>query len=546
LHEIKQQLQQLLEGEITNDPAALDTYSRDASIFQVRPELIISPKHTADIKKLVQFVAKHKHNKHKGLSITPRAAGTDMSGGPLSDSIILDMKPHFHEILKVGADFMTVQPGIYYRDFEKTSLKHHLILPSYTASKELCTIGGMIANNAAGELSLSYGQTERYVKKLKVVLADGNEYSLHPLNKRQLADKLKLKTYEGEIYRRVFHLVEKHQQVIQAAKPQVSKNSAGYLLWNVWDGKTFDLAQLMVGSQGTLGVITEATMELVRPKKHSRLLVIFLSDLKDLATIVNKVLVHKPESFECYDDQTLGLAFKFLPEIAKLLKIKNLFTLARQFLPELRLIVTSGMPKLVLLAQFTGDSARDVTKQAETAQRDIASFAQQTIITDKHDSKKYWVVRRESFNLLRHHVHHKHTAPFIDDIIVNPVYLPHFLPRLDAIMDDYHLTYTIAGHIGNGNFHIFPLMDMTDPATRKIIPELSERVFRLVLEYKGSIAGEHNDGIVRTPYLKMQYGPKICALFEEVKDIFDPYRIFNPGKKVEITKRYALDHFIDT
>jgi FAD/FMN-containing dehydrogenase len=154
------------------------------------------------------------------------------------------------------------------------------------------------------------------------------------------------------------------------------------------------------------------------------------------------------------------------------------------------------------------------------------------VLSDAAESEKYWVIRRESFNLLRKHVHGKHTAPFIDDIVVRPEYMPEFLPQLYAVMNQYDITYTIAGHIGDGNMHIIPLMDFTRPDFETIIHDLSEKVYDLVLRYKGSISGEHNDGLVRTPFLSQMYGPDIITLFEQTKDIFDPHHIFNPGKKV--------------
>ena len=145
-------------------------------------------------------------------------------------------------------------------------------------------------------------------------------------------------------------------------------------------------------------------------------------------------------------------------------------------------------------------------------------------------------MRHESFNLLRKHVQGKHTAPFIDDFVILPKFLPEFLPKLDTILAQYKLTYTIAGHPGDGNFHIIPLMDLKDPKTREIILELSEKVYTLVLEYKGSITAEHNDGIIRSPFLEKQYGTEIVGLFKQTKELFDPLYILNPHKKVGVTK----------
>jgi FAD/FMN-containing dehydrogenase len=214
-------------------------------------------------------------------------------------------------------------------------------------------------------------------------------------------------------------------------------------------------------------------------------------------------------------------------------------------MPELKQVLFSRVPKMVLIAEFTGNSAHEVREAAKAAAKDLDHLPiSHEIAKKKLDSKKYWVIRRESFSLLRNHLKEKHSAPFIDDTIVLPKYLPQFLPELDAMMKEYKLIYSIAGHIGDGNFHIFPLMDMRDPKTKQIIPELSRRTFELVFKYGGSMAGEHNDGLVRTPYLEMMYGSEVVKLFAQFKAIFDPDNIFNPGKKVHVDMTYAVDHIL--
>lgn len=543
---LKEKIADIIKGEVFNDAATLHTYENDASLFEVTPRLVVFPKDSEDIQTLVRFVSEHKKD-DPSLSLTARAAGTGMSGGSLTESIVLDVSKHLNSVKEVSENSATTEPGVFYRNFEKETLKKGVLMPSYPASRELCAIGGMVGNNAGGEKTLSYGSTKEYVQKMKVILADGNEYELSPLSKVELEQKIAQNDFEGACYKGVFELIEKNKELIQKAKPNVSKNSTGYFLWDVWDGKTFDLTQLFVGSQGTLGITTEVTFRLVKPKTHSKMVVMFLKqqDFGRLGEIVNKVLAHKPESFESYDDQTFSIALKYFPEMVKAMGTR-LFSLAWSFLPEFWMIVTQGFPKLVLLAEFTGDSEADVTEQARRAHEAVKEFGLKTRITkNPADAEKYWRIRRESFNLLRHHITDKRTAPFIDDIIVRPDQLPEFLPRLNEIMSHYDLTFTIAGHIGDANFHIMPLMDFKDPSSKKIFEELSEKVFDLVIEFGGSLSGEHNDGIVRTPYLKKRYGEDVYKLFEDVKNIFDPDDIFNPGKKVDGTWKYTMSH-IDT
>lgn len=543
---LKEELQPLLQGEVFDDEQHLDSASRDASLFELKPSLVVAPKDAADLCKLVQFVIAHPEKK---LTLTARSAGTDMSGGPLTTSIVVEMTPHFNKVIEVGDNYAVTQPGVFYRDFEKATLRKNLLLPCYTASRELNTVGGMVANNSAGEKTLKFGKMENYVQELEVIFADGKTYTVKPLNKRELDKKMAQGDYEGNIYKGMYELIEANYDLIKAARPNVSKNSAGYYLWNVWDRETgiFDLNKVIVGSQGTLGFITKAKIGLIKPAKHSRMVVIFLNDLSKLGTLVNDVLAFKPESFESYDDHTLKLAIRFMPEMAKSMKGKGLIALGISFLPEvLTVIRMGGLPKLVLMAEFTGDKVKEVESQTKAAYDAIRHYGYPMLTTVSEDQgRKYWTVRRESFNLLRKHIKEKHTAPFIDDTVVHPADLPTFLPDLNKIMDQYKLTYTIAGHIGDANFHIIPLMNLADPETPKIIPKLSREVYDLVIRYHGSITGEHNDGMIRTPYLVDMYGQKVYNLFVKTKKIFDPKDIFNPGKKVHGNLPYAMRHFIN-
>jgi len=534
------ELRKIIKGEVRDDEKTRETYSHDASIFEIKPEVVVSPKDSKDLQALVKAVPKLR-KKYPKLSLSARSAGTCMSGGSLTESVMVDFMKHFNHVLEVGKGYAIAQPGVYYRDFEKATLRKGWLFPSYPASRELCAIGGIVNNNSGGEKSLSYGKTEKYIEELSMVLADGKEYAIKPLTKGQLAQKLKLKGFEGEIYRKTYKLVTENSDILKKAKPMVSKNSAGYFLWNVWDGKTFDLTKLITGAQGTLGFVTKVRFKLIKPKTHSKMLVIFLNDLKNLGKITHDVLRYCPESFESYDDHTFKLAMRFIPDLLKRMG-GNSILLGLQFIPELWMTFMGGVPKLVLIAEFAGENTDHITGRLKEAQAEVEKkYKVRTRITDH--PKKYWVMRRESFSLLREKVKDKKTAPFIDDFVIQPDHLPEFLPKLNKILRKYpSLIYTIAGHVGDGNFHIIPLMDLSKESERKIIPKLSKEVYKLVIEYKGSITAEHNDGLVRTPYLKQMYGEKVYKLFEETKNIFDPKGIFNPHKKVGGTVKYAMDH----
>ncbi len=539
---LKEEIQKFFKGDVVDDEETLTKYSKDASLFLVRPKLIVYPKDSEDIKNLVKWVGEHKES-DPTLSITVRAAGSCMSGGPLSESIIVDVMRYMNKEYGIENNEIRVQPGMFYRDFEPKTLEKGLILPCYTASKNLNAIGGMIGNNSAGEKTLRYGKMENYVIESKVIFADGNEYTVKPLEKSELDKKMKQKDFEGLIYKKLFSLIENNKQIIEGARPKVSKNSAGYTLWNVWDGDKFDLNKLLVGAQGTLGITTEAKLKLVKVEPKSRLFVIFLPNLSHLAELINDVLPTNPDSVETYDDATMKLAFRFFPEMLRTMKAKHFFKLIFSFIPEAFMMLRGGVPKLIVLVEYTGTTDEEIENKMQDLKKKIAHlhFVERETRSEE-ESNKYWTIRRESFNLLRKHIKGLRTAPFIDDVVVKPEHMPEFLPRMRQILDSYKMVYTIAGHAGNGNFHVIPLMDMKNRDNVRVIKEVGEKVYNLVKEFNGSITGEHNDGIVRTPYLDKMYSSEVLNLFKETKEIFDPQNVLNPGKKVNGTIEYMEKH----
>ncbi len=540
-----QELTNTIHGNVATDNETIVAYSHDASLFELKPDVVVFPQDVEDIKSLVSFVAKHKKDNPE-LSLTGRSAGTGMSGGSINQSISVAFCKYFNHTPIIDGDTAITEPGVFYRDFEKETLKHNLIFPSYPASRELCAMGGIVNNNSGGERSLYYGKTERYVRSVDVVLADGNKCTLKPQNSEGLKAKMEQNNFEGNVYRGMHELVMKNYDKIMAAKVDISKNSAGYYLWNIYDKENdiFDLTKLWVGAQGTLGLMTKAKIGLVQTKKYAEMMVLFLHDISHLGKIIDEVLPLKPDTFEAYDDNTLKLALKYFPEFAEHLGTKGFIRTAFAFLPEFLLTLRGGLPKMVLQIDFKSDNQAELNEKIAQLKERLAPLHPQTRIEhNKKQERKYWLIRRESFNLLRKKIRNKHTAPFIDDFAVKPEYLPEFLPKLNALFKDYpSLVYTIAGHVGDGNFHIIPLMKIEQKKQRDIIPVLGKKVYDLVLSYHGTITAEHNDGIIRTPYLEKMYGKEIVDLFTQTKHIFDPDNIFNPGKKVGGTMDFAMSH----
>lgn len=536
--DIQSDLKGVFKGDLDTSPETLDFYSHDASLFELRPEIVAFPKDADDVKAAVQYVLANKAA-NPTLSVTPRSAGTDMSGGAINESIILDVSRHMTEIFEITPDAAHVQPGRLFREFDVETKKVGSILPSYPASRSLASVGGMVSNNSGGELGVSYGKTQRYVSELSIVLGDGNEYVVKPLTKPELDAKMAQGDYEGELYRQTFELIEAHYDEIKAAKPQVAKDSTGYRLWDIWDRETgvFDLTQLFIGAQGTIGIITDIKFRLVPDPMAKKVgtLVVYVRNMDGFGRITERVMSNNPFAVEVFDDKTLLLAFKFIFAFLTRMSFWQWAVMCLRLIPN-GLALLRGFPKLVLLIEFNGDTQEEVDRKVRAARDSLEEFKNISYMeeaTTFAKADKFWKIRQESFNLLRQKVKDRHTAPYIDDFIVPLESLEEVLPKINDIVKKYDLMGTLAGHLGDGNFHVIPLMKIEDPAERaKIEPSMND-VYEVVLQYGGSISGEHNDGMVRGPWLERMYGPAVVGYMREIKQLYDPQNIFNPKKKTD-------------
>lgn len=536
-------LKKQIKGEVSVDVATRHHVSHDASIYQLIPDFVATPQDTEDIEKLVGFVSKHKPTYPK-LSITPRSAGTDMSGGAIGNSILLEMTPHFNQVHSLKKNILHTQPGVFIRDIDPVLHAQQLQIGSTPASRALCTIGGIVANNSGGEQSLRYGNADRSVRELEVVLADGKAYTIKPLTKKQLDRKITEKTYESELYRRVFELIENNYDLVKNARPRVNKNSMGYNLWSVWDRDTgiFDMTQLFTGSQGTLGIITDIKIETVPKAPHSGLLLAYLPSLRHLGEVITTVMEHNPATFEGFDDITFNLGIRYFKTFRKQLG-------TREYLRQQAHLIKSvakfkgHLPNLLLMIEFDGETQAEVIEKISHLHDDLKKFKiRMDIESDEASSAPFWSIRRAALALLRNQVKGRYASPFIDDMAVHPKHLPHFIPELRKIIRKYKLPATIQGHFGDGNFHIIPLMDITGSKDQAKLEPIMRELIPIVLKYEGTMAGEHNDGMVRGAWLPALFGQDMYALFRQTKEIFDPQYIFNPHKKTDASWEFSMSH----
>ncbi len=516
-----------IKGEIKTDEEILKRYSRDASIFEIRPKAVVFPKDAEDVKELVRWVSRQKEIDAL-LSLTARGSGTDMTGGAIGESIVVDFKQNLNRLVELGKDYAVAEPGMLFADFEKATLEKHLLLPSYTESRNSDTLGGMVGNNSGGEKSLKYGQTIKYIDEVSTVLADGNEYVFRELDDSELENKMRLTNFEGQIYRQMYQLIKNNYQLIKKFKPSVSKNSSGYPLWKVWDKHKFNLSKLFAGSQGTLGLITKIKFRLISPLSYSQCAVFYVKNLKQLAGLTQEALKYKPEILEVFDESTFKTAVHFLPETAK--KFGSGFL---SFLPETFRVLTGRAPKFVVVAEVCGATA----EEAQIAARDLEEsvrcrcFIKGFLPRGQAGGSKYKFLRAESFNLFKICSKGKTAAAIIDDIIVRPAQLGEFLPKLERLLKKYKLTYSFSGHLGDANFHIIFLINLSDYGQKRQLRKLAEEIYDLVLKFRGGISAEHGDGLVRAPFLEKAWGKEMLNLFTQTKNIFDSQDIFNPKKK---------------
>ncbi len=535
-------LKKVVKGDVSTDLHDRKLVRHDASIYELLPDVVISPKDSRDISSIVKVVVKNKAL-YPTLAITPRSAGTDMSGAAIGSSIVLEMTPHFNTIAPLKGSLLHVQPGAFMRDIDPVLAEHSLQIGSVPASRALCTIGGIVGNNAGGEQSLRYGNAEHWVREMNVVLADGNEYLIKPLTKKQLFAKMAEDTFEGNLYKGVYELIESNYDLIRNARPKVHKNSMGYNLWSVWDRDSgiFDMTRLFTGSQGTLGVITDLVMEAVPKAPHSGLLLAYLPSLKNLDSVITTVMKHNPATFEGFDDITFNLGIKHFKTFRKQLGAKEY---ARQQAHLLKSVAKfkGHLPNLLLMVEFDGSTQREVATKIEKLYHELRQFKIKLEIQGTAESSApFWQIRRAALALLRNQIKGKYASPFIDDMTVEPRHLSKFIPELRKIIRKNKLPATIQGHFGDGNFHLIPLMDIAGKDQLKLEPVMRELI-PIVTKYGGTMAGEHNDGMVRGPWLPAVFGNEVFDLFRQTKELFDPQYIFNPHKKTDASWAYSMDH----
>ncbi len=539
MNKIAHYLQEHVTGEVVTSVDARRYFSTDTSIFTVTPSVIVYPRGENDVRKTARFTWQLAERKHV-IPITARGAGTDQSGAALGSGIMMAFPAHMNRIVELDTKSgeVIVEPGINYGKLQQTLQTHGRFLPPFPASMEYSTVGGAVANNAGGEKSVKYGSTREYVQKLRVVLANGEAISTGRLSKRELDKKLGLATFEGEIYRSLDALLEEHKATLDSMARNVTKNAAGYDLLDVRhkDG-TFDLTPLFVGSQGTLGIITEITLDTELHNPETTLLVAAFDTLQYVQSAVQDLKKHHemPSALEIVDGNLLALVTSASPAI-------------------LKGVMQAPYPKFVLLVEYD-DNGHTQKRNARRATKILEKYAVQVqAVHDINDQDLLWRVRHASAAALSHASGNARALPLIED---GAVPLDKFESLLGGIYDIFarnHLQAAIWGHAGDAHLHMQPYLDLSQIGDRQTAFRMMDEYYKLVIELGGTITGEHGEGRLRAPYLPKMYGPEIYDLFQKVKKIFDPYGTMNPGVKIGVTiddlkpllrQTYTLEHLYD-
>jgi FAD/FMN-containing dehydrogenase len=495
-------------GDVMSDSTTLERYSTDASSFKLFPQAVYYPKNVNDIVELTKM-CKEARKTNPRASLTLRAGGTCMSGGPLNTGWIVDMTKHMHRIVIDSKNqTATVEMGAYFRDIEDQAKEHGLMFAAYPSSHRICGIGGMLGNNASGEKSLRCGATSDNVLELEVVLADGTVERIFPKEVTAL---------NTEREKTLFALYKKYGAKLRTATGSVKKSASGYRLEKVVQGGTFNAVPLFVGAQGTLGIITKATLKLTPIPEHTELLLISASSLEDIPAIIDIVHHHNPEGLETFDRNTFTKAQEHLSQFAK--KVEPYI-----------------QPKshLVILAQFSERTVKATKTQANTCLDVLTKHGFHAIhVTNQDDVQAAWEIRRNSFLLMRdHNKEGERAVPCIEDVIVPLSELGVFITELRAILKKRAINYGYHGHIGDGSLRVIPIFNFTKPTVGEDITALMNEVFRLVKRLKGNISADHSDGIIRSPFLKEFYGEELYGVFGDIKRLYDPDNIMNPNKKI--------------
>lgn len=518
MNRLAQYLQEHLDGEVTTSPDAREYFSTDASIFKVAPQLVVYPRSESDIRKLAKF-AWQLSERGRNIPLTARAYGTDYSGGSLGSGILINFSAHLNKLLTLDPNkgLTTVQPGMNFGALQQIMMTHGHYFPAAPASFEYSSIGGAVANNAGGRRSIKYGNTQEFINSIRLVLANGEVIDTGIVTKKELSKKKAQATLEGEIYRTLDNILTDNAELIEKTRPFLAANNSGYDIWSVKDAKgNFNLTKLIAGSQGTLGLISEISLEAESFNPNTSLVVSFYDNLDKLTAAVNEIKKLQPSSLEIIDSNLLDFLDIASPN-------------------HLQKIIRKPHPKIILLTEFDELSYRKQKKLAKKSIKILEKFALKAIITkDPFDQEDYWKMRDSAAAVLWQSATSKKPLPIIGDAVVPSERLNEYIVKLYRLCDEFDVSKALWGHAGESNLQMMPAFDLSQVGERQKVIKMMNAYYKMATDLGGSITGQLNDGRLRGPFVEMMYGSQLYQIFKQVKQVFDPYGSLNPGVKIDV------------
>ncbi len=508
-----EELRQAVDGEVRFDELSRILYSTDASMYQIMPIGVVAPKHRGDALATVRACAR------RGVPILPRCAGTSLAGQTVGRAVVMDMSKYMNAIIEVNPEerWARVQPGVVLDELNAHLKPHGLMFAPDVATSNRATVGGMVGNNSSGARSLIYGKTIDHVLSLDVILSDGTETTLGPVSEGEYQEKAGGDGLEGRIYREVKRIAETNRGEIEHRFPKVQRRVGGYNLDEVVKDQPFNLAKFVTGSEGTLVTVTEIKINLVPTPRMKALDVVHFRGIIEALEATTTILETGPSAVELTDRMILDLT-KGNAEYAR----------ARTFL--------HGDPEAILVVEYYGTSQEELVSKLEELEARLKAKGMGydcVRAVTAAEQGNVWKVRKAGVGLLMGMKGDGKPVAFVEDSCVPPEHLASYIRRFDGIIRAHGTTAAYYAHASVGVLHIRPVIDTKSLDDIRKMRDIAVQMRDLVLEYGGAMSGEHGDGLARSCWNEVMFGSELYQAFREVKRVFDPHGIMNPGKIVD-------------
>lgn len=511
---LRDELQRAVSGEVRFDRLSRALYSTDASVYQIVPLGVVIPKNDNDVLATVRACARFR------VPVTARGGGTSQAGQAIGAGVQLDCSKYFNRILEVNAGerWVRVQPGCVLDDLNAEVKSFGLQFAPDISTSNRATVGGMIANNSSGTRSVIYGKTGDHVLELRVLLSDGSVIEMRGLDAEAWAEKCRLTDREGDCYRAVRRLAEANAEEIKRRFPNILRRVGGYNLDRFLPGGgPFNLSQMVVGSEGTLGIVMEAKLRLVPLPRARAVMVVQFNDLLEALATTPTILTHGPSAVEVLDKYILD-STRLNAEASRL----------RGFL--------QGDPNAILIIEFFAETAEELPPRLDAVESELRGRGSGDCFhraADAEAQARIWKLRKAALGLSMAEKGDAKALSFVEDTAVAPERLHDYIAEFLALIERHGTRAGVYAHASVGCLHVRPVINLkTEDGVRRF-EAIAGEVADLVLKYGGALSGEHGDGLVRSPFQEKMYGPALYAAFREIKRTFDPLNLFNPGKIVD-------------